>query len=216
MRDIIALHGLKRSGKDTLAKLLCKQLGGVKFAFADALYERVAEMFSLTVEELRSDEFRNTPQHQLALWKASDPDYRDFLRGQGIDLRDPQVSTFHLQRYGTDFIQKQLGRDYWARLLLDEIAIGLGNDQPAIISDLRRYGDSWHELESLRRYGVESNRPVHIIRVERDTSSHTGHESDNAFPDNVIDLVVRNDRDPGRMLAQVLDYLSTKATEHAA
>lgn len=59
MKRLIGITGYKRSGKDTLARGLCQELGLQQFSFADPLRSLVAEILGISLAQL--EECKETP-----------------------------------------------------------------------------------------------------------------------------------------------------------
>lgn len=216
---IYALHGLPRSGKDTLGRLLIGQ-GADRFTFASALYADVAQMFTVSIEDMQTEEWKRYPQDALANWRPDHVEYRRWLKDRGESTFEPRTSRYHLRLYGTEFCQSKFGVSYWAnrlRLLLDaESDPGI----PIVITDVRRYGNSFHEYDMLRGWAAQNERMMHMIRIVRDASVFSVdelHSSDADYPDSVIDLTIHNSGKPEDMLTQLDEFLSPKekATTHA-
>lgn len=216
---VIALHGLPRAGKDTLAGEIVRHYAEtadectLRLAFADSLYDSVAGVFGVPADSLRSHEWKTQAQECLALWHAQNPDYRQFLASRGLGVFDPQTSRYHLQVYGTDYTHEREGVDYWARQLvlrLDRDLVENG-PRPVVVTDLRRYGNSFHELDALRCWAAQRTRRLVVVQVERPGLAYptASHSSDAVFPASCIDVRVCNaeGEPPVQMLNQLTDYL---------
>lgn len=200
---IIALHGLPRVGKDTLTHaILASNPQARQFSFADALYEDVARIFETTVAQLRTHEWKTEPQDALALVRAKDPAYRQALTNNGVKPFDTQTSRFHLQQYGTNYMQWNHGRAYWAeRLMHILVQHADATDGTIVITDLRRYGESFHELDSLRLLAKNLDRQLIVVRVQREgVAVHaSSHESDAVYPPSAIDINLFNNGTPEQL-----------------
>ncbi len=199
--SIIALHGLPGSGKDTLADAItAHDTNARKFAFADAPYADVAALFDTTEALLRSREWKTQPQDALALVRISDSAYRRWLFDRGTKAFDTQTSRFHLQQYATDYMQGIHGRDYWAKRLVENLRDYMASDTGTIvISDLRRYGESFHELDALKYLAASTDRPFTVVRLHRLTmltGEGMSHESNALYPDSVVDINLFNNGTP--------------------
>lgn len=215
-QPIIALHGLPRVGKDSLADKICEEIAGAaKFAFADLLYEDLADVFGVTEEQLQSHAWKTEPQDSLAMWHSSDADYRQWLCNAGVGLMDKQTSRFHLQRYGTDYRQHSEGVSYWARRLSAELDdFDAEHDELMVISDLRRYGGSFHELDMLRGWSARHNRTLLVVYVSRPGAEETGHISDTLLPQTDIDVVLRNTGSIHDLYAELATHLPPATEVH--
>ena len=72
---LIALCGAAGAGKDTVADMLPAR----KLAFADALYQEVAEAFNVTTEWLKRREHKESITPALATMNCEDECFEDFL-----------------------------------------------------------------------------------------------------------------------------------------
>jgi hypothetical protein len=222
---IIALHGLPRAGKDTLAGLIVRnglRFAGaidppIQFAFADALYADVAAMFEVSIADLHSHAWKTEPQEDLALWHCQHPTYRAWLRQRPTPVFDPQTSRFHLRYYGTEYTAEYSTRDHWARKLVatldtyDEV-----HDGVIVITDLRRYGHSMHELEALRLWAHLHLRALIVVHIERPGYVPTApaHSSDAVFPPGTSQVTLTNAEGapPEAMLQQLTTFLANHPT----
>lgn len=178
-KKIIFINGKKRSGKDTTAEMLRKELlkhnKSVKvLAFADKLKDMVCEMFNLTRERL--DLYKN--------------DYVPILLPEcywGYELTD--FRTF-LDTFGNT-IAKSLGGDsVWADKVLETIESS--NEEYFIISDFRFPIEiDVFETENLLNPFSKIFKLI-TLQVQREGLPHSDLLSENALNDYVFDYTVEN------------------------
>lgn len=109
---LIALTGLPRSGKDTVAERLVKKYGYARRAFAEPLKAAAAILLGREVWEMEG-------QHGF--------DREAILPEWGFTTR------WFLQMFGTECLREQIQYDFWLRRLGNSIA---GLDR-AVITDCR-------------------------------------------------------------------------------
>lgn len=150
---IIAICGLKRSGKDTIADYLCSKYGYTKIKIANPLKQGLKVMFGFTDEQLESD-------------KKDEIDPRWEVQPRKI-----------MQFVGTEVMQYQLqqiipgiGRKVWIRSLIEEhVNNSQHSNKLLVIPDLRFL----HEYEELSKYNAV------FWRVDRVTElDHLNHVCD--------------------------------------
>lgn len=146
---VIGVIGAKRSGKDTFAIALIEEgrkrgYHYTRLAFADKLYQEVAEAFGVSIEFLRRDDIKETPVPELSLTNCkdatfvkiatelleSDPQYAE--TGHTLKALSPR---FCLQKWGTDYRRKQCSDSYWRDVILVHIK-NHPNDR-FVITDVR-------------------------------------------------------------------------------
>jgi hypothetical protein len=144
---IIAICGLKRSGKDTIADYLCSNYGYTKIKIANPLKQGLKVMFGFTDEQLESD-------------KKDEIDPRWEVQPRKI-----------MQFIGTEVMQYQLqqiipgiGRKVWIRSLVEEyINDSKHNDKLFVIPDLRFL----HEYEELSKHNTLFWRVDRITELDK-------------------------------------------------
>jgi dephospho-CoA kinase len=144
---IIAICGLKRSGKDTIADYLCSNYGYTKIKIANPLKQGLKVMFGFTDEQLESD-------------KKDEIDPRWEVQPRKI-----------MQFIGTEVMQYQLqqiipgiGRKVWIRSLVEEyINNSKHNDKLFVIPDLRFQ----HEYEELSKHNTLFWRVDRITELDK-------------------------------------------------
>lgn len=101
MKKIILIHGMKGSGKTTLAQMINSKLmdSGI-FVLADPIREKIALAFDIDTEELESESSKNSPSEKL---------YN-------------QTPRKVMQLFGTEFGQECFGKEIWCRITDEEIA----------------------------------------------------------------------------------------------
>ena len=105
--QIIGLSGTKRSGKDTVCRLMQEitRKGRLKReAFADNLKQEVADMLRVKVEMIEQDKERFRPM---------------------------------LQWYGADYCRHYFGKSYWIDQMFDKVRYNFENEQITVITDVR-------------------------------------------------------------------------------
>ncbi len=115
---LLGISGKKQSGKDTCAEMIEEALAGdrfayVRLAFADALYEEVAEFLikqktSILISEgarpvLACSIPRSLVEAKVAHIKANKPDYRLLLQWWGTDYRRKSDPDYWIKRWLAKF-----------------------------------------------------------------------------------------------------------------
>lgn len=132
---IIGLHGLPRSGKDTVAKILIDAYGYERIAFADTLKEATAILLGRTLIECNGENFDR---------EAVMPEW-------GFSMR------WFLQRFGTECMRDQISRDFWVKCWVNKVSIR-GSFARIVATDVRFA----NEVAAIRDLGgaiVEVRRP---------------------------------------------------------
>ena len=112
MNHLIAISGLARTGKDSIANHLVSRRGFVKLPFADPLKFAVQAMFGLTDEQMDDSQ----KEVVVPYW--------------GISLRKM------LQLTGTEAVKPVFGEDFWVRRWAKDYA-GLFGHSSVVIPDVR-------------------------------------------------------------------------------
>jgi dephospho-CoA kinase len=163
---IIAICGLKRSGKDVIADYLVEKYGYEKIKFAEPLKNAVKELFGFTEDQV------------------GDSDDKDI-----VDCRWNITPRKALQFFGTEVMQYKIqellegiDRSFFAKSLVNKIT----TDKNYVISDLRFL----HEYEEIIRCGCS----VYVIRIERDTLDNVNdtHVSEIEYKTIPYDIIIKN------------------------
>ena len=201
---IIGLHGLPRVGKDTLADSFVAHQGFVKLAFADPLYQEVSDAFSVSVADLKTDEWKKTARLELEIRRSADPHFIDHMRKLEMFTDEPLSSRQILQLWGTEYRRRTCGEDYWVGKMLGRLrALGPGND--VVISDVRE------TIEAAMGHWVVSRRmfeSFHVLEILRPGTASTGHSSDRGLCAFLIDATLRNAGTPEELYQQATTTLA--------
>jgi hypothetical protein len=169
---IIAIHGFKQSGKDTLAKLLVDEFGYTRIAFADRVKDAIHLIFGVSKELLYgSDE----DKQQLSPVRWSDV--------EKVPERKKDDPTFLsirelLQIFATEMCRDKIPSVWYRYLPIDP-------QRPTVISDLRFENEAQH-LQSLGAV---------IIRVQRPQAKASSHASEMGIPEAYIHHNILNNKD---------------------
>ena len=110
---IIGLSGYARSGKDTVAELLCLNYGFKRISFAQPMRDALCILNPYLSDGLRVSHLVN--------------DY-----GWEVAKQNPEVRRL-LQVFGTEIGRKMFGEDVWINIALSD----LRHDERIVISDVR-------------------------------------------------------------------------------
>ena len=199
---VVALAGVRWSGKDTVADVLCRHHGFQNLKFATPLKRGVAEMFGLTLDEV--DGPAKDAVHPV--W--------------GVPPRRI------LQWLGTDVMQFQLplvvpgvqGRSFWAwRLCQDVRGLVASHQGPLriVVSDVR-FQHELHALQTLESDGLIQLVSVRLERPSQPSGNSGGdsaeatHASEIELASVPVDAVVQNDGSPADLVDRVLAAVSKR------
>lgn len=162
---IIALSGLSRSGKDTVADYMCATYGYKKAAFADKLKDNVANIFGISRAQLERD--KDGLIRDQKLWPGWT--YRRFMQYYGTEL----------MRDGFGAINPALGKNIWIYSLLDDELRDRFRHDPQfrlIITDVRFKNESRAVEDFAKSLGIMDIS----IYIQRDSIINTStHISEN-------------------------------------
>ncbi|MFF4610326.1 hypothetical protein ACFY1Q_11745 [Streptomyces albidoflavus] len=167
MKDI-ALTGLARSGKDSVAASLVEDHGYVRVAFADTLKDAALKADPL-IPHYRGEELLNTRLSKvvdLVGWDAAKddlPEVRRFLQHFGQAIRD-------------------IDPRFWVRSAVDAVH-GASGGRPVVITDVRHH----NEVRAVQDLGFT------LIRIERPGLTPGDHVSERNTLDFDVDATIVND-----------------------
>lgn len=176
--NLIAIHGFKQSGKDTLADLLVDEFGYTKVAFADRLKEAIHHIFGIDRKLLFGDD-QDKQQLSPVRWE-------DLLHIRKTETDHPTHLSIRelLQVFATEICRDKIP-SIWYRYL------PIPPNAKVVISDCRFR----NEAEFLKE------RRATLIKVNRMNVHSTNHESERGLPDEMMDHILSNDRDLHSFLA---------------
>lgn len=168
--QLIAVHGFKQSGKDTLAKVLVEEFGYRRLAFADRVKDAIHIIFGVNREWLfGSDQDKQRITHvrweDLVDVDRPNKDNADFLSVREL-----------LQIFATEVCRSKCP-SIWYRYL------PIPADERIVISDLR------FENEAL--FLKEKNAVM--VKVRRPQVEGGLHESEKGLPDSWMARIIDND-----------------------
>lgn len=137
MTPLVAFTGYARSGKDTAADALRREVpGAVVRAFADSLKVECAKAYGAPIEWFMIDEYKDTEFKHLALGNATDRRFRQFMAQCPVDMFSWRTPREIMQLYGTEYRRRLDGDDYWVERCVE--VLDLYPDAPLhIITDCR-------------------------------------------------------------------------------
>lgn len=170
---IIAVCGLKRSGKDTIADYLCANYGYTKIKIANPLKQGLKAMFGFSDEQLESD--------------AKDE----------IDPRWGVQPRKIMQFIGTEVMQYQLqqlipgiGRKVWIKSLIEEHIIKSSNPNKLyVIPDLRFV----HEYEELSKHNTMFWRVDRVAELDKLNHACELHISEKEYLQIPVSHIFKNE-----------------------
>lgn len=152
---IIAICGLKRSGKDTIADYLCSNYGYTKIKIANPLKQGLKVMFGFTDEQLESD-------------KKDEIDPRWEIQPRKI-----------MQFIGTEVMQYQLqqiipgiGRKVWIRSLIEEYITNSQNPNELFVIPDLRFLHEYEELSKLNAIFWRVDRVTELSKLNHACDLH--------------------------------------------
>lgn len=196
---VIAVTGLKGSGKNTVANFLQAELEseGFKvgqFALADGVRDFVSTIDPIV------DVREATDHHGRGLGFNNTTRYNEAIAELTYDvakLEYPEIRRL-LQKLGTELFRDRVSPDFWVRILVEKLDDAAGLDV-ALITDVRFPNEARGLEERFRLYG---------LRVERPGLKSDGHASEQP------ELVFRYSSAPVRTIINdgTLDQLEAKVT----
>lgn len=180
--QIIAICGLKRSGKDTIADYLVSNYGYTKIKLADPIKHVVKHLFGFT-----SDQVGETDEKDI------------------IDQKWNITPRQAMQFFGTEMMQYKIqellpniGRKFWINSLLSNIE----DNKKYVISDLR-FLHEYTELLKHDAYIIKVIRPMKSTQID----THCSEEEYERIPEN---LLLNNDAEIDQLLIKLNNALSAK------
>lgn len=173
---IIAICGLKRSGKDTIADYLCQHFGYTKIRIANPLKQGLKVMFGFTDDQLETD-------------------LKDVVDERwGIEPRKiMQFIGTEVMQYKINEVMPSIGRTFWIKSLIEEhINKEDAKDKLFVIPDLRFK----HEYELLSQYNAVFWRVERIREGNVMLPCNEAHLSEKEYLDIPVSRVLKNHSRP--------------------
>lgn len=175
---IIALHGKKGHGKDTIADYLHHNFGYKKHAFATPLKKATQALFDFAPAQLEDRDLK-----------------------EAIDARWGFSPRWALQHMGTEFVRNMIGEDALVKRLQMEIEPLLAQGQLIVVTDVR-FPNELRALKAYEQKGYEvwSWKVDATLRLEQcnpmqgptlDVITET-HASERGLPDTQFELIIDN------------------------
>ena len=165
MKKIIAICGSKRSGKDTLATLICNNFTEFEHVkISSKLKVMCQTLFNFTQDQIESD-----------LKDEIDPRWHITPR-KAMQFMGTEIMQYKIQ----DLLGTSIGREFWINSLIESF----DDCRSYIISDLRFH----HEYKRIKQMGG-----VIIKVVDNDMINSDDHISENEFQHfPMVDFIVDN------------------------
>lgn len=210
--DVLGFLGLKRAGKDTAAAFLVNSCGYRRIAFADKLYQEVADAFGVTVAFLQADATKELPLPELSLRHCRET---GFVACLAEELNDSRITDAFLdearsprqvlQMWGTEYRRKRGVDSYWLDIVAAQMTDPRGR---YVITDVRFP----NEIAFVRE---RAGRLVRVRRPARETaagpqSATDLHPSEVMVRDAPVDREVFNlEGQPQALFDQLRDFLNS-------
>ncbi|MCT2594236.1 hypothetical protein LHJ74_30750 [Streptomyces sp. N2-109] len=181
----IALTGLARSGKDTVAGYLEHRYGYTHLALADEVREAALRTDPIIIPDDERDD-----------WGSDHMRLAELVSGHGWEYAktNPEVRQY-LQRFGQSM--RDVDPRIWIRPVLTQVLNATAHDTPCVISDLRYL----NEVDELQRHGALTVRIVRPDSGLRGVSA--AHVSETELADTETAHTLHNDRHYPHLFSQV-------------
>ena len=184
-QPLIAVHGFKQSGKDTLAHLLVSEYGYQRLAFADRVKDAIHVIFGVAKEDLYGSD---SDKQKLSPVRWSDLQH---VAREQKDHRTHLSIRELLQIFATEICRDKIP-SIWYQFL------PIQSQQLTVVSDLRFLNEAEH-LRSLKAL---------VIEVKRPSASASAHASESGLPQEMIHHTLHNDRDLNTFLQRGRELFS--------
>lgn len=169
---IIAICGLKRSGKDTIADYLCQRYGYTKIRIANPLKQGLKAMFGFTDEQLETD-LKDVVDERWGV------EPRKIMQFVGTEM----------MQYKINEVMPSIGRSFWIKSLIEEhIKGGDGDGKLYVIPDLRFK----HEYDLLSNYNTVFWRVERIRNGSVVLPTNETHSSEQEYLDIPVSKILKN------------------------
>lgn len=180
---VIALCGLKRCGKDTIAQYMVEKYGYEHVKFSCKLKQMMKLLFDFTDEQIETDEKDKVD----ARWNTTP---RKLMQFFGTEV----------MQYKIQEVLPGIGRNYFANSISTSLDRRPRN---IVISDMRFI----HEHEALKHH------PMIVIEVVRDCCLSDSHVSENEYKKIPKNYVISNNKTLEELYTQIDDLMEANQTE---
>ena len=188
---VIALHGARGAGKDTLADYLESRFGFIKIAFADALRESCAKAWGVPIDIFTARGLKDKPNSSLLINECLDRGFYEWVVTHPETNRgtfSQQTPRKILQQY-SDYIKSIHGKYYYClklqRLLLDN------THRNYVVSDCR-YHQEAAMIDDLARETLFSDTRVYKVSRGDLNNPVDTHSSEIVLSDAILDGEIFN------------------------
>ena len=196
---IIGLTGAGGAGKDTTADVLCELVpGAMRFAFADALREEIAQAFGVDARMLANPITKQVRFDRLAMRHCADAGFLQYA--WELSLLDALMPRTLMQRWG-DY-RRASDPDWYLLPALRARLLAVEQQRPMLIVTDVRFPN---EARWLRNVGGE------LWRIVRPGVILGRHDSDIALVNEPVDYQIRNDGSIEHLRRVVVDLLTPHA-----
>lgn len=186
---IIAICGLKRSGKDTIADILCNHFEYKKIKIATPLKDALKTLFNFTDEQVEGNEKDIIDP----VWGVEPRRVMQFI--------GTEVMQYHIQE-----LLPNMGRTFWIKRLIEE-HIHKGTNERLVIPDLRFK----HEYDLLSQHNTLFWR-VDRPDIKHDECKLSMHSSEKEYLDIPVSHIFSNNGQIEKLEKEVCDLI--KANSH--
>lgn len=183
---VVALCGLKRCGKDTVAQYMVEKYGYEHVKFSGKLKQMMKLLFDFTDDQIETDEKDKVD----ARWNTTP---RKLMQFFGTEV----------MQYKVQEVLPDIGRNYFA----NSISVSLDkNPRNIVISDMRFV----HEYEALKHHSMI------VVEVIRDSCIQDTHISENEYKKIPKNFVINNHHtleDLYSEIDSIINDVSTNQTE---
>jgi len=188
LKNIIGIAGKKRSGKDTVGKILIEKYGYEKLYFAEEVYNGVYTLNPIIDYSYNYDEYSSVKITPIRLQEIIDECGWEYSKERYDEVRRL------LQTFGTEAGRNIHGFDCWVNIVKNKI----DPNKKYVITDVRFD----NEVEMIRKkYGC-------ILQVERDgLNNFDGHSSEQGV--EYFDYKIKNNGTLEELEKEIEVFLST-------
>jgi len=186
---VIAICGVMRSGKDTIANYICEKYDYKHVKIADTLKKTVSVLFGFTQEQLECESKDSIDKS----WGITPRAAMQFL--------GTEIMQYEIQK-----LLPNIGRKFW----ISSVVAKLNSKDVYVISDMRFV----HEYEYLVEHFQKEN--VYVIKVQRPNIVSSQHASEKEFEQIKEDILIVNDSCISSLQKKIDDLLSVKLNNSPA